>query len=65
MRNHLATPDKSVAGESRELQVGSERFDDGTYVVTVTGDVDLASAGKLEGVLDGIFGNAASALVID
>jgi anti-anti-sigma factor len=67
MRNHLAIPtlDPSVARMSPDLQVGSERVDDGTCVVTVTGDVDLASAAKLERVLDGVLADATSALVID
>ena len=48
-----------------DLRTKSELFDDGTYVVTVSGELDLYSAPQLESELAGLDQNNVQRVVVD
>jgi anti-sigma B factor antagonist len=48
-----------------DLRTKSELFDDGTYVVSVTGELDLHSAPQLESELAGLYDKNVRSVVVD
>ena len=48
-----------------ELAAKAERLEDGTHVVAVAGEVDICTAPELDQVLQGVLGDAATAVVVD
>jgi anti-sigma B factor antagonist len=59
------TPKRSSPRSSPELKADTERLEDGTYIVAVTGEVDICTAPGLDQVLRGVLGDAATAVVVD
>lgn len=66
-RNPLAAVPDHRAGVLRpgELRVEPEPLEDGSYVVSVTGEVDMHTAPVLAETLDHATGNGATAVVVD